>query len=98
MPPMKQSEEHAVPLHTRPAPQLVPLTTAGCWQLPEPSQGSLVQGLPSSGPEAPRILPTPAQPPMPSHVEDVSQLVAEQVYAVPPQTPLVHTSVFVQRL
>src|SRR5580704_17799608 len=81
-----------------PEPQLVPLATAGCVQLPAPSQTSAVQGLPSSAHELPGAVSTTMQPPFPLHVEDVSQLVAVQVYAVPVHVPPVHTSLDVQAL
>jgi hypothetical protein len=70
---------HAVPMQTSPPPQPVPVATAGCVQLPEPSQTSLVQGLPSSGHVVPEGWSTTVQPPWPSHVELDWQAVAVHV-------------------
>ncbi|MGC4114725.1 MAG: hypothetical protein QM765_08975 [Myxococcales bacterium] len=39
-----------------PAPQVLPSATVGCWQVPAPSQASVVQGLPSSGQDEPAAL------------------------------------------
>jgi hypothetical protein len=66
-------------LHTRPDPHDVPAATAGWLQLPEPSQVSVVQGLPSSVHEAPLALFVTVQPPLPSQVELAWHAVGVQV-------------------
>src|SRR4051794_14310035 len=95
---MKQPALHSPALHTCAPPQLVPSLSRGCAQVPAASHASPVQGLPSSGQLVPPGLFTTVQPPLPSHVELASQLVAVHVYAAPVQTPPVHTSLWVQAL
>jgi hypothetical protein len=73
---MKQSATQLPPLHTSPVPHDVPSEAFGCVQLPEPSQVSVVQGLPSSVQEEPEPALTIVQPPLPSQVELVWQSVA----------------------
>jgi hypothetical protein len=77
--PTKQPAEHTVPLHTSPAPQLVPSATAGWVQVPAPSQMSLVQGLPSFVHAKPGGCSTIVQPPLPLQVELAWHTVAVQV-------------------
>jgi hypothetical protein len=96
---MKQPEVHVPPaLQIKPEPHAVPAGPLGWLQLPAPSQLSLVHGLPSSVHDAPLALLVTLQPPLPSQVELLWQLVGEQVYAVPPHVPLVQTSFFVHAL
>jgi hypothetical protein len=85
-------------LHTWPEPQLVPLPRLACAHTPEPSQVSLVQRFPSSVQGVLRGRLVVAQPPLPSHVELPWHVVGAQAYAVPPQVPLVQTSLLVQRV
>jgi hypothetical protein len=84
-------------MQTAPEPQLVPFATAGCVQLPEPSQTSLVQALPSLVHAVPEAELTIEQL-VPLHVELDWQTAGEHENDVPPQTPFVHTSLEVHAL
>jgi hypothetical protein len=97
-PPMKHPGPQLPPVHTSPPPHIVPSGSTGCVQVPVPLQVSDVHGLPSSGQGAPLAASTMVQPPLPSHVEEISQLVGAHVYGVPAQVPAVHTSFDVHAL